>query len=499
MKLQLPRSIQNSLSMIGAVIALINLIIFVLLFFAQIFLIPDNPYIGIFTFLVFPMFFIIGLLLIPLGAYRQRRRKLKGEPEKKKGLPVIDLNKEEHRNALFIFIAVVVFFFTLSAIGSYQTYNFTESVSFCGKLCHEVMNPEYVTYLKSPHARVACVECHVGEGANWYVQAKLSGLYQVYATLFNKYPKPIPTPIKNLRPAQETCEHCHWPEQFYGAQQKNYAYYLSDEENTKYEINMLIKIGGGDPKSGKASGIHWHMNILHKVEYKTSDEKNMEIPWFRTINKLTGEVKTYMNEEDPVSEEFLENSKTHQMDCMDCHNRPTHILYSPSSAVNEAILLGKIDKFLPMAKSASVEILSEDYEETEAALIQISEKMWDYYKENYPEIYLTKKDKINQAITSLREIYQRNFFPEMAVKWSVYPDNIGHFDFQGCFRCHDNKHVTKDGQRLTYECKQCHLILSQELGGKKENTLNPEGLEFKHPVDIDEEWRETNCSECHTQ
>ena len=242
------------------------------------------------------------------------------------------------------------------------------------------------------------------------------------------------------------------------------------------------------------------MNILQKVEYKVSDEKNLVIPWFKTTNKLTGEVKTYFNEDDPPSEEFLNSSETKVMDCMDCHNRPTHIFYSASFSVNEAILLNRIDKSLPMVKSASVEILSdEEYETTEEALQKIAEKLWAFYKENYPEVYNSKKDEINQAISSVQQIYQRNFFPEMGVKRSVYPDNIGHFDFPGCFRCHDNKHVTKDGEKLTNDCKQCHIILSQELGGEKENTLNPEGLVFRHPIDIGEEWRETACYECHTQ
>ena len=243
MKLRLPRTAQNPISLVGALISMIALIIFVLLFLAQVFLEPANPYIGIFTFIVFPALLILGLFIIPIGMYFERRKIRRGEVVTEARFPVFDFNKEEHRHAFFIFIAGSVFFFTLSAIGSYKTYKFTESVEFCGKMCHSVMSPEHTAYEKSPHARVSCVECHVGEGANWYVKSKLSGLYQVYATMFNKYPRPIPTPIKNLRPAQETCEHCHWPEQFFGSQQKKYTYYLSDEENTKYELDMLIKIG----------------------------------------------------------------------------------------------------------------------------------------------------------------------------------------------------------------------------------------------------------------
>lgn len=343
-----------------------------------------------------------------------------------------------------------------------------------------------------------CAECHVGTGANWYVKSKLSGAYQVYATLANKYPKPIPTPIKNLRPAQETCEHCHWPEQFFGGKQKIFTYYLSDEKNTKYEINMLIKVGGGNPKTGKTSGIHSHMNIQNKIEYISTNEKNEVIPWVRSTDLSTGEVKTFMNEEEPLSEELLSESKPRVMDCMDCHNRPTHIYNPPSFAINESILSGRIDKSLPMIKNISAELFSEDYETTNIAADKIAETVWNYYKENYPDVFVKQKTNIEQSIKELQKIYQRNIFPEMGVKWSVYPDNIGHLDFPGCYRCHDNKHVTKYGERLTNNCNSCHTILSQEFGEETEETLNVGGVEFKHPVDIGNDWQLVGCYECHT-
>ena len=168
-------------------------------------------------------------------------------------------------------------------VGSYKAYEFTESVTFCGKLCHQVMEPEFTAYQHSPHARVACVECHIGPGADWFVRSKISGSYQIYSVLFKKYHKPIETPVKNLRPAQETCEQCHWPRQFFGAVEQNRHYFLSDEANTEWKTRMLMFVGGGIPPFGKREGIHWHMSINNQVQYIASDEKRMVIPWVKKI------------------------------------------------------------------------------------------------------------------------------------------------------------------------------------------------------------------------
>lgn len=495
---KLPPLLLNPISLMGILIALTSFIAIIILFFAHIFLAPDNPYIGIVTYLIFPIFLIIGLLIIPFGMFIERRQQLKRKEIKERRLPIIDFNQQDQRNAFILFLIVLIIFMILSAVGSYRAYVFTDSVVFCGKICHSIMHPEYITYMESPHARVSCAECHVGTGANWYAKSKLSGAYQVYATIAQKYPKPIPTPIKNLRPAQETCEQCHWPGQFFGGKQKIFTYYLSDEENTKYEINMLMKVGGGNPKSSETSGIHWHMNIQNKIEFISTDNKNKIIPWIRSTNLLTGEVKTFTDEENPLSEELLSKSKSHVMDCMDCHNRPTHIFKSPSLSVNEKILLNRINKSLPEVKYISVELLSDDYETTDIAVNTIAEEIWKFYRENYPKVFEKERDSIKQSIRELQEIYQRNIFPEMGVKWSVYPDHIGHLDFPGCYRCHDNKHITEYGDRLVNDCNQCHTILSQEIGGEKEETLDPKGIKFKHPVDIGDDWKLVGCYECHT-
>jgi len=493
------RMLGNQVSYVGAAIATVSFAILVVLILTHLFLAPANPYVGVVTYLVFPAFLVLGVLMIPVGMIWDWRRKRREERPEAARFPVVDLNLPSHRRAFLTFLVGGILFVTLSAVGSYNAYHFTESVTFCGKLCHQVMRPEYTAYLASPHARVRCAECHIGEGADWFVKSKLSGMYQVYATLTDRYPRPIPTPVKNLRPSRETCERCHWPEQFYGNRQKLFTHYLDDEQNTKYELNMLIKVGGGSVPSERTAGVHWHTFLTHDIEFVSSDERLQSIPWVRSKNHVTGEVKIFVDEEDPPSDELLASSRKHIMDCMDCHNRPTHIFRTPKAILNRALAEGRIDDSLPMIKYIGVELLSEESETTEEALEKIAAGLWDFYKENYPELVETKGDAIAAAAEELQARYRESIFPEMKITGTTYPNNIGHLYFPGCFRCHDGKHVTEHGERLSRDCKICHIILSQEIGGELEETLDPAGLEFRHPVDIDEAWREMSCHECHSE
>ena len=495
---RLPRGLTNPLSLLGAVVAVTSFVVLVTLILTHIYLAPTNPYVGVVTYLIFPVFLILGILLIPIGMIWDWRRK-KGGREGTPAFPVIDFNLARHRNGLLSFIVGATLFVTISAIGSYQAYNFTESVTFCGTLCHGVMHPEYTAYQRSPHARVSCAECHIGAGADWFVKSKLSGMYQVYATLTDKYPRPIPTPVKNLRPSRDTCEECHWPEQFYGNRQKSFTHYLADEANTEYRQNLLIKVGGGGPLSSQASGVHWHTFLTHDIEFIASDERLQVIPWFRAKNLITGEVEVYVDEENPPSEELLATAKKHKMDCMDCHNRPTHIFRSPKAILNDALREGRIDKGLPMIKHIGVEALSEEYETTTEALEKIPERIWNFYRDNYPELAETKEEAIKIAVEEVQARSQESIFPEMKIQWTTYPDNIGHLYFPGCFRCHDGRHVTQHGKTLSRDCRTCHIILSQELEGEVQQTLDPEGLPFRHPVDIEDAWQEMLCHECHSE
>src|ERR1051325_5113366 len=256
-----PSLFRNLISLAGTAIVIAALLSIIFLFLVELSAKNENPYIGIFTYIVFPGILIFGLAVVFVGALIERRKRRRMAPDEIGAYPLIDLNDPRRRRRLLTFAGVTFVFLLVSAFGSYRAFEYTESVAFCGQACHSVMNPEYTAYLASPHARVRCVDCHVGPGAGWYVRSKLSGAYQLYSVTFKKYPRPIGSPVHNLRPAQDTCEQCHWPEKFFGAQLKFFSHYGYDEKNTLQQTRMLINVGGGSPATGHIAGIHWHMNI----------------------------------------------------------------------------------------------------------------------------------------------------------------------------------------------------------------------------------------------
>ncbi|MEI7998116.1 MAG: NapC/NirT family cytochrome c [Candidatus Omnitrophota bacterium] len=485
---------QNWTSVVGGIMSITWFSMFLVLFVLDVKAKEGNPYLGIITYLVIPLFLTISLLLIPIGAFIERKRRVKGTsyiPH----FPKIDFNNPKHQKIAYVTIGVVVIFFIFIIVDTYKAYEFSESVSFCGQTCHGVMSPEYTSYKNSPHARVACVSCHIGPGVDWFVRSKLSGVYQVYAVTFNKYHRPIETPIKNLRPAQETCEQCHWPQKFFGAIEQDKEYYLSDEKNTVWTTRMLMSVGGGMAPYGKGKGIHWHMNINNKVFYAATDKKRQNIPWIKVVHN-NGKEETYVDTSSKVTADKPPAGELHRMDCMDCHNRPSHNFKPPFKAVNEAIFFELIDKSLPFIKREAVKALDTEYPSNDVAVSSIREKLEAFYKNKYPQVYEEKKKSLNQSIQAVINIYESNIFPGMKASWKAYPDNIGHLISTGCFRCHDNKHKTAEGKTLSNECTLCHTIIEQGDPGSTEK--NTDGLPFRHPQQDEEGWKEGSCVDCHT-
>ncbi len=490
-----PGLFRNPVSLVGAALGIVSLANIIFLFLIDVVAGRPSPYIGIFAYMVMPAFLILGLVLIPVGMWIERIRRGKLLPGETRRYPRIDLNNPAQRNAFTFFISFVAIFVILSAVGSYRAYEFTDSVQFCGELCHRVMHPEFTAYQASPHARVRCVDCHVGPGASWYVRSKLSGGYQVYATLFNKYPRPIPTPVHDLRPAQETCEQCHWPKRFYGAQLKVFTHFSDDEKNTPRQIQMLIKTGGGDPTLGAAAGIHWHMNIANEIWYIAGDAQQQAISWVK-VKDQQGRVTEYLAKDAKLTPEQIEKAQKFRMDCITCHNRPTHIYVPPDRAVDQAMFIGKIDPALPYIKQQAVAALTKEYEDTPEALEGIATDLDRFYLTKYPQVHAAKVQAIKEAIAEVQRIFQTNIFPYMKVDWRTHPDNVGHYYFPGCFRCHDGNHVSKDGEVVTKNCDTCHSVIGQQQAGVPVmETVKSTG--FKHPVDIGD-LSQVSCNDCHT-
>jgi len=394
-----------------------------------------------------------------------------------------------------VFVGFTILFLLLSAAGTYRAYEFTDSVQFCGQLCHTIMQPEYTTYLQSPHARVQCVQCHVGPGASWYVRSKLSGSYQVYATIFHKYPRPIPTPVANLRPAQQTCEQCHWPRKFYGAQLKVFYHYAEDDNNTPRQIRMLINTGGAQPNAGVPSGIHWHGNIENRITYIAADAQRQIIPWVQATD-MQGTTTVYVAKGSSLTPGQLQKSTKHLMDCIDCHTRPSHVFTPPDRSVDQALFAGRIDRSLPFIKQQGVSALTKDYTGKDEALPRIARNITQFYQTKYPHLYAGRHASIDAAIVELQHIYQTTIFPYMKVDWRTHPDNIGHFYSPGCFRCHDGLHVSADGKVIPKDCTICHTVLGQLQSGVPLMRFE-QGVPFQHPVDVGD-LTQVVCSDCHT-
>ncbi|HKH99508.1 MAG TPA: NapC/NirT family cytochrome c [Candidatus Sulfotelmatobacter sp.] len=481
--------LRNPVSLAGValgIISLANIFLFVLI---DAIAVKPSPYIGILAYMVSPAFLILSLVIMLAGVLLERRKKVAPTAF----YPSVDLNDPTQRSAVIAFTTFLVVFAVVSAAGSYKAYEFTESTSFCGQLCHTVMIPEYTAYQLSPHARVACADCHVGPGATWFVKSKLSGSRQVFATVFNTFPRPIPTPVHNLRPAQETCEQCHWPKKFYGGQLKVFAHYANDEKNTLHEVRMLIKTGGGDPVTGAPSGIHWHMNIGNRIDYVAADEKRQVIPYIR-VEDLTGRVTEYYAKDSTLTKDQIAKADKHHMDCVDCHNRPTHIYVPPDLSVDQALLSRHVDASLPFIKQQAVTVLAATYKTSDEAMRGIASGLQGFYETKYPDVAKAKQLEIRNAVTELQQIYSRTFFPDMKLSWLTHPNNLGHYYYPGCFRCHDGQHVSADGKVITRDCNQCHTMMSETEGVASANA--PAAPTFQHPVDLGD-LTQVSCADCH--
>jgi nitrate/TMAO reductase-like tetraheme cytochrome c subunit len=470
----------NWVSLSGGVVAVGSIFSFLFLFAIDLFSHQGNPYMGILAYVVAPGFFFLGLAMLALGAWIHRRRMRSGLPPR---TYTIDLSRPRDKKALIGFIAGAVVFLLASAMGSYNTYHYTESVNFCGTACHVPMKPEYTAYLNSSHARVACTECHVGPGAESYVKSKINGVHQLLCVATDSYNRPIKAPIKNMRPAQETCEQCHWPQKFVGSLDRTYSHFLADATNTPFTVRLLLKVGGADPSHGPTGGIHWHMSVDNKIEYITTDEQRQVIPWVRSTAK-DGTVTVFK------VKAFTDNpaaQTVRRMDCMDCHNRPAHDFSTPNDAVDLAMTLGQIDPAMPWVKSNAVASLIQNYSTTDEAMTKIAGTLRTAYN---------KSPKVDGLVAQVQKIYQQNFFPEMKSDWRSYPNNIGHKNWQGCFRCHDGLHKSEDGKRKieATSCNACHVILAQGSGAQLDK-LDAKGLDFFH---IDAPYSDFSCNNCHT-
>jgi len=423
----------------------------------------DNPYIGIVAFMIIPIVFFAGLALVPVGVFLGKRR-----IQKRLETEAIDRRLAVRQFITFLCVTGLV----NVVIGTQLTYravDYMETVQFCGQTCH-VMKPEFMSQKVSDHARVACVDCHVGEGATGWVESKVAGTRQLFEVALNDAPRPIPPALEanRLVPAKETCETCHWVEKFGAVRLRVIRKFGDDEANTPTDTVLMMLIGGSI-----MPGIHGaHIGPGVEIRFAATDKARQTIPWVEYRNTTTGESHTYLapgTAADSIKDwttrasAIVSSSPTYQMQCVDCHNRPAHTFDLPDRALDKALMGGLVPTGLPFIKKKGLELLKAPYSTSEEAARRIPAGLDDYYRQTYPEIYAKRSADVAGAGTALLRIYDDNVFPDLKVGWGTYPNNIGHVDSPGCFRCHDGSHDSADGRAtITQDCTACHVPLAIE-------------------------------------
>lgn len=449
----------NWVTLFGASVTTISGIAILGFFLLGLLGLADSPYIALMALLVLPGLFVLGLLLIPVGLWLERRRVKRlaeqgiVEPELPL-FPVIDFNKPHTRHVAGAVSALTVVNVLLIGLVSYQGVTYMDSTEFCGEVCHTVMEPEYAAYQGSPHSRIPCVECHIGPGAPWFVRSKLSGMGQVIAVTFNTYERPIQSPVHNLRPSRDICETCHLPERFSGDRVRIIKRYAEDEANTPLYTVLVMHIGGGH----REEGIHsWHIRSDRQTYYIPADERRQSIAWVQVVEN--DEVLEFKAPDYEPTPEDMERKRL--MDCLDCHNRPTHAFRLPDDAMDEALRFGLVDPSIPFIKKVGTEVLRTVGEKLGVSS-EVVERLRQFYQENYPQLSQSQAEKLERSFSAIEGIYRKNVFPKMNLTWGYHPNNIGHQYFPGCFRCHDGELSTADGRVIEQDCEQCHTILAME-------------------------------------
>jgi hypothetical protein len=436
---------------------------------------------------------LVGVAIASFGGLLGLRRKRRGAPSRLLEPWTLDLMRSRDRRYALAGLVATIVGVGMFASATGQGMRYLESREFCVNACHAVMEPEGTAALHSPHANLACAECHVGSGAVHFARAKLNGMRQLWGVVTGSYERPIPVPVHGLLPAEQLCEDCHSRGRWIGYKEKQYRYFAGDEANTPHPVRMLVKVGGVRPGSGRGEGIHYHMLLDRKVEYVASDEKKSEMLWVR-VTDADGAVRTYRRDEDG-SDEAIAGKPVHEMSCLDCHNRPAHQFRAPTSLMNELLAAGIVDRSLPYAKTKGVELLEETYPDRATALASIDQQLREFYEGEHGRA--AGDPAVAAASAAIQEAWAQNNFPHMKVSWQAYPNYNNHLDTAGCFRCHNDELASDDGSNIFTSCGDCHVVLAQGEGAPPAAVDFERGVPFYHFTDDDTFESYEDCASCH--
>ena len=489
---------RNPISLAGAALAIVGLANIFLFFLIDQIAVKPGPYIGILAYMVSPAFLVLGLLLMLAGILLERRKKVAPTAF----YPRIDLNDPTQRSAVFSFVTFLIVFAMVSAAGSYKAYEFTESVSFCGQLCHTVMSPEYTAYQLSPAraSRMRRLPRRPGRDLVREVEAvgQPAGVRHDLSHRFRarfRRPYKFASGAGNLRTVPLAKE-ILW------RTTESLPHYANDEKNTLRQVRMIIKTGGGDPATGAPEGIHWHMNIGNKIEYVAADEKRQVIPYIH-VEDLQGRVTEYYAKDSTLTKDQIKDQiskgDAHRMDCVDCHNRPTHIYVSPDLSVDQSLLARRIDNSLPFIKQEAVTVLTASYNTDDAAMQGIAGGIQEYYEEKYPDVAKSKQLEIRNAVAEVQADLQTHHLPRDEVEladasqqsWTLLLSRMLPLPRWAARQ----RRWPRDQPRLQ---PVPHPDVANRRCGQRRGGQQPRPTpQFQHPVDIGD-LTQVTCSDCHT-
>ena len=416
----------------------------------------SNPYLGIIFDLILPGIFATGLVLILIGIL-VRRSYLVATDQVPSFFPEISIHDPMFRRGVDFVVVATCLNFIIVGTASYRGVAYMDTSMFCGASCH-VMAPEFAAYHVASHSNVACTDCHVAPTAAGYVHAKLNGTKQLLMVLAHDYPRPIMAGNK-VPVASSTCVNCHSPGKLAGDKIVVTTSYGDDESNSQTSSVTVVHVGGRD-SFGRLSGIHGaHMG---KIEYIATDTTNQTIPWVRKTND-NGSVTEFVASgvKGPAA------GQRRLMDCIDCHNRAAHSFDTPENALNRDMAQGSPSASLPFVHREGLALIKATYGSQADAQTRITSDFTTFYRSQYPAVWNAQRSQIDAAAKALVDIYRSDVFPSMKVSWGTHPNNIGHSDSPGCFRCHDGDHSAKGGVSITNDCAVCHNLVVSDTAHPK--------------------------------
>ncbi len=342
---------------------------------------------------------------------------------------------------------------------SYRAVEQMDTVQFCGATCH-VMKPEFTAHAAvPPHQAVACAECHIAPGATGWLKAKMAGTNQLFAVMFNTYPRPIESAMENnkLVSSADTCEQCHQRDTPIGPRLRvipSYARRSAEYPHRNGTVDAHWR-GNFGRHSRRAS---WDRAFASATPRPTKNARP-SLGWnTRTRKPACRELIS------PAARRRIRSVHSPLSKCSAsiATTAPHTLSKCPSARSTRPWRLGQIAPSLLFVKKESVELLKASYASDDEAAQKIPVALSTFYQQKYPDAASKQGAAIQAAGRTLAAIYQSNVFPDLKVTWGTYPNNLGHTDDPGCFRCHDASHMTSDNKTITQDCNACHQPVAMD-------------------------------------